>query len=124
MGRNCYCPSYGHKWNKQARWWKPEGSIWYRHDKGAALNKYVLLAQGVNAFSKASGVILDKTFNSNEYEELRKKSVNVIAGIAKTDAALLKQTFGIDTIQELAENKFVCVAQTIMTLAILEEVAS
>ena len=37
------------------------------------LNKYVLLAQGVNAFSRASGVIFDKTFNSNEYEELRKK---------------------------------------------------
>ena len=37
-----------------------------------ALNRYVLLAQGVNSFSKASGVIFDKTFNAKEYEELRK----------------------------------------------------
>jgi hypothetical protein len=92
--------------------------------KDFALNKYVLLAQGINSFSKASGVIFDKAFNANEYEELRKKAVNVIAGISETDAALLKRAFGIDTIQELAENKFVCVAQTIMALALLEELAS
>jgi hypothetical protein len=92
--------------------------------KDFALNKYVLLAQGINSFSKASGVIFDKTFNANEYEELRQKPVNVIAGISATDAALLKRAFGIDTIQELAENKFVCVAQTIMALALLEELAS
>ncbi len=89
-----------------------------------ALNKYVLLAQGVNSFSKASGMILNKTFNSKEFEELRKKPVNAIAGMSETDAALLKRAFGIDTIQELAENKFVYVAQTILTLAILEELAS
>ena len=87
-----------------------------------AVNKYVLLAQGVNAFSRASGVIFDKTFNSNEYEALRKKPVNVISGISDTEATLLKRAFGVDTIQELAENKFVCVAQAILSLAILEEV--
>ena len=87
-----------------------------------ALNKYVLLAQGVNVFSQASGVIFDKSFNSDEYKELRKKSVNIIEGLSKTEATLLKRAFGIDTIQELAENKFVVIAQTIMTLAILEEI--
>jgi hypothetical protein len=89
-----------------------------------AENKYVFLAQGITAFSKASGVILDKTFESKEFEELRKKPVNAIAGISETDAALLKRAFGIDTIQELAENKFVCIAQTIMSLAFLEELLS
>ena len=89
-----------------------------------ALNKYVLLAQGVNSFSQASGVILDKTFNSKEFEELRTKPVNAIAGISATDAALLKRAFGIETIRDLAENKFVSIAQTILTLAVFEEVAS
>ncbi len=89
-----------------------------------ALNEYVLLAQGINAFSKASGTIFDKTFSSKEYNALRKKAVHVIAGISEVDAALLKRAFGIDTIQELAENKFVCIAQTIMTLAFLEDLAS
>jgi hypothetical protein len=89
-----------------------------------ATNKYVLLAHGINSFSKASGVIFDKSFNSSEYEELRKKPVNVIGGISETDAALLKRAFGVDTIQELAENKFVGIAQTITTLGLLEEMAS
>ena len=89
-----------------------------------ALNKYVVLAGGINSFSKASGVIFDKNFDSNEYEELRKKPVNVIAGISKNDAALLKRAFGVDSIQELAENKFVSIAQTITTLGLLEEMAS
>ena len=89
-----------------------------------AVNRYVILAQGVNSFSRASGVIFDKTVNSKEYEELRKKPVSVIAGISKTEAALLKRAFGIKTIQELAENKYVSIAQTILSLAILEELAS
>ena len=89
-----------------------------------ALNKYVVLAGGINSFSKASGVIFDKNFDSNEYEELGKKPVNVIAGISNNDAALLKRAFGVDSIQELAENKFVSIAQTITTLGLLEEMAS
>jgi len=88
------------------------------------LNKYVVLASGINSFSKASGVIFDKSYNSNEYEDLRKKPLSVIAGISITDAALLKRAFGIDTIQELAENKFVSIAQTVTTLGLLEEMAS
>lgn len=92
--------------------------------KEFAKNKYVLLAQGINIFSKASGTILDKTFASKDFEELREKPINAISGISETDAALLKRTFGIDTIQELAENKFVYIAQTILNLAFLEEMAS
>jgi hypothetical protein len=89
-----------------------------------AANKYVALAQGINSFSRASGVIFDEKFNSNEYEELRKKPVHVIAGISEADSSLLKRVFGIDNIRELAENTFVSVAQTICTLGILEESAA
>ena len=92
--------------------------------KELAQNKYVLLAQGINFFSQASGVIFDKTFKSDDYEELRKKPVHVIAGISRNDAVLLRRAFGIDTIQDLAENKLIRIAQTITTLAFLEELAS
>ncbi|MFB0543643.1 MAG: hypothetical protein ACETVR_02565, partial [Candidatus Bathyarchaeia archaeon] len=70
-------------------------------------NEHVCIAQGINSFSKASGRILDKTFNSEEFETLRKKPVHAIAGVSEEEAALLKRAFGIDTIQELAENKYV-----------------
>jgi len=50
-----------------------------------------------------------------------KKPVNAISGLSSPDAALLKRAFGVETIQELAENKFVSIAQTILNLAILEE---
>jgi len=89
-----------------------------------AENDYVTISQGINFFSKATGEILDKTFKSKEFEELRKQPVNAIKGVTEEDAALLKRAFGIDTIQELAENKYVCVAQTVVTLAFLEELVT
>jgi predicted RecB family nuclease len=85
-----------------------------------ANNRYIRIAQGVNAFSKASAEILDKAFESAEFEELRVKPVQAIAGISDDDAELLKRAFDINTIQNLAENKYVCIAQTIATLAFLE----
>lgn len=89
-----------------------------------ATNEYVCIAQGINSFSKATAEILDKIFNSKEFEEMRKLPVKAIMGISEDDAALLKRAFGIDTIQELAETKYICVAQTIVTLAFLEELVS
>jgi hypothetical protein len=82
-----------------------------------ATNGYVKLAQGINCFSGCSGQILDKAFESTEYENLAKKPVSAISGISDNDAALLKKAFGIDTIQELAENKYVLVAQTTVAMA-------
>lgn len=76
-----------------------------------ATNKYVLLAQAINAFSRFSGKVLDKEFESTEFEKLREKPVSAISGISEGDAALLKKTFGIDTVAELAENKYVQIAQ-------------
>lgn len=89
-----------------------------------ANNEYVCIAQGINYFSKATAEILDKTFNSEEFEELRMKPVHAIKGVTEEDAVLLKRAFGIDNIQELAENKYICIAQTINTLAFLERLVS
>lgn len=89
--------------------------------KELATNKYILLSQGINAFSKYSGKILDKEFESAEFEELREKPVSAVSGISEGDAALLKRAFGIDTIRELAENKYVKIAQLVTAIVSLTE---
>jgi hypothetical protein len=80
--------------------------------KDFATNRYVKLAQGINYFSESSEEIFDKVFNSKEYKSLAMKPVSVVSGISKGDANLLKRAFGIDNIKELAENKYVLIAQT------------
>jgi len=84
-----------------------------------AINKYVRLAQGINFFSAYSGEILDKEFESKEFEDLAEKPVSAISGISEGDAELLKKAFGIDNIRELAENKYVKIAQATVMLASL-----
>jgi predicted RecB family nuclease len=80
-------------------------------------NKYVRIAQGVFCFSECSGQILDKAFESREYENLGMKPVSAISGVSEEDAALLKKAFGIDNIKELAVNKYIVIAQTTVALA-------
>ena len=82
-----------------------------------ATNKYVRIAQGVFCFSECSGQILDKAFESREYENLGMKPVSAISGVSEEDAALLKKAFGIDNIKELAVNKCIAIAQTTVALA-------
>lgn len=90
-----------------------------------ATNKYVLLAQAINTFSRYSGKVLDKEFESAEFEKLREKPVYAISGISENDALLLKKAFGIDTIGELAENKYVLIAQlTTIPASIMELLAA
>ena len=89
-----------------------------------AENKYILLTQAVNTLSKFSTTIFDKRFNSKEFEELKKKPIHATSGVSEIDAESLKKTFNIDTIQELAENKYVAIAQVITTAAALEELLS
>ncbi len=84
-----------------------------------ATNKYVRLAQGINCFSACSGEILDKEFESKDYEDLAEKPASAISGVSEEDATLLKKAFGIDTIRELAANKYVSIAQATVTLASL-----
>ena len=87
-----------------------------------ATNKYVKLAQGINYFSACSGEILDKEFESKEYEKLAGKPVYAISGVSKGDAILLKKAFGINTIRELAENKYIKIAQATISLVTLLQV--
>ena len=80
-------------------------------------NKFVTVAQAISLFAESTAMILDKKFESKEYEELANKPVSAISGVSETDAALLKKAFGINTIKDLAENKYVAIAQATVSLA-------
>ena len=84
-----------------------------------AANKYVRLAQGINAFSECEGEVLDKVFDSQEFQNLATKPVSAISGISEGDAVLLKKAFGINSIKDLAQNKYVSIAQTTVAMASL-----
>ncbi len=89
-----------------------------------ATNKYLCVAQAINGFSKWSGTVLDKEFRAEEFGELGSKPVSAIRGVSKADGALLKKAFGIETIHDLAENKYVMIAQAVAALACLEVLTS
>ena len=61
--------------------------------------------------------ILDKAYEGKDFAELAGAPVSALQGVSEGDAAALKQAFGIDTICELATNKFVLWAQAINALA-------
>jgi hypothetical protein len=87
-----------------------------------ATNEYITLAQAVNNFSQCSGAILDQEFNSKDFIELSEKPVHAIKGISEEDAERLQKAFNIKTIKDLAQNKYVSIAQTTVSLAALVEV--
>ena len=59
----------------------------------------------------------DKAFEQKEFTELADAPVDAIAGVSKADADALKSTLGIKTVRDLAENKFVRIAQAVVALA-------
>jgi hypothetical protein len=61
--------------------------------------------------------ILDKAYEDKAFSELINAPVSALQGVSESDAQHLKDAFGIDTIRELATNKFVLWAQAINVLA-------
>jgi hypothetical protein len=61
--------------------------------------------------------VLDKAFEEKSLKELANAPVSALQGVSDGDAEKLKAAFGIDTISELASNKYVLWAQAINVLA-------
>ncbi len=61
--------------------------------------------------------ILDKDYEDKDFAELTKAPVSALQGLSDRDAEHLKQALGIETIRDLATNKFVLWAQAINVLA-------
>ncbi len=63
------------------------------------------------------GIHFDKAYASREFADLADAPVDALAGISAADAVALKKALNIVTIRDLAENKFVQVAQAVTALA-------
>ena len=64
---------------------------------------------------------LDKKFRDKSWSAVASAPVSAINGVSEEDGVYLQRAFNIKTIQDLAENKFVRVAQTIISLAEIEK---
>ena len=64
---------------------------------------------------------LDKKFRDKSWSVVASAPVSAINGVGEEDGVYLQRAFHIQTIQDLAENKFVRVAQTIISLAEIEK---
>ncbi len=60
---------------------------------------------------------VDKDYEGMDFKELAGCPVEAIQGLSQGDAEKLKDAFNVQTIQELAENKFVRIAQAITALS-------
>ena len=59
----------------------------------------------------------DKEFEQKEFAELADAPVDAISGLSKGDADALRQALNIKTIRDLAENKYVLVAQAVVAFS-------
>ena len=59
----------------------------------------------------------DKDYEQMEFKELAGAPVGAIQGLSQGDAEALQQAFNIRTIRDLAENKFVRIAQAVVALS-------
>ena len=62
-------------------------------------------------------VFLDKSYEGKEFGDLADSPVDALAGISAADAEALKKALGIKTIRDLADNRYVRVAQAIVGLS-------
>ncbi|MGY2894942.1 hypothetical protein [Deinococcus sp. UYEF24] len=59
----------------------------------------------------------DKAFADKELDELADAPVSALNGVSEADGEALQKAFNIKTVRDLAENKFVLIAQGIAALS-------
>lgn len=64
---------------------------------------------------------LDKKYRDKSWSELANAPISAINGVSLKDGEYLKLAFNINTIQDLANNKFVRIAQTIVSITRIEK---
>lgn len=60
---------------------------------------------------------LDKAHENKEFAQLADLPIDALQGVSAADAEALQKAFGVKTIRQLAEHKFIRVAQAITLLA-------
>jgi hypothetical protein len=64
---------------------------------------------------------LDKAAETKPVKEVIQMSPAVLQGVSESDAQLLYKAFGIKTVEDFATNKFVLMAQALVTVARFEK---
>lgn len=64
---------------------------------------------------------IDKEYEGKPLKELADAPVQIIAGVSASDAEQLKLIFGVKTVRDLANLKYVKWAQAVVTLAEMEQ---
>lgn len=59
----------------------------------------------------------DKAYEQRDFSDLADAPVDAISGLSQGDADVLKRALNIRTIRDLAENKFVLIAQAVVALS-------
>lgn len=59
----------------------------------------------------------DKAYEGKEFSELADAPVASISGVSDADADALQKAFNIKTVRDLAENKYVKIAQAVVGLS-------
>ncbi len=60
---------------------------------------------------------VDKAHEQKEFTALAELPIEALQGVSKADAEAVQKAFGVKTIRQLAEHKFVRAAQAITLLA-------
>jgi len=63
------------------------------------------------------GKYVDKAHEQKEFPELAELPLDALQGVSAADAEALQKAFGVKTIRQLAEHKFIKAAQAITLLA-------
>lgn len=63
------------------------------------------------------GKFLDKAHEQKEFSELAELPIDALQGVSAADAEAIQKAFGVKTIRQLAEHKFIRAAQAITLLA-------
>jgi hypothetical protein len=65
--------------------------------------------------------VMDKAWENKSLKEICQASLEALQGVSNADAVKLKEALGIDTIAELANNKYFLNAQALCQLAKYEK---
>lgn len=60
---------------------------------------------------------VDKQFEGMDFAEIAEQPISALQGVSAGDAELLQKAFGVKTIRQFAELKFVKAAQAVTLLA-------
>lgn len=102
------------------------GALGVKTIADVATSKYVLWAQSithlsryekVDGFNPSLASILDAKWEKKSLRALAKAPPSIFTGMTDDEAAMLEEAIGVRTVEELATNRYVLLAQVITHLA-------